>query len=472
MWPYVVLAPVFKKEEMGLFGVQVVLTMIVASCVHKLSPYYSFGRWFTSTSLVYHTLPPDNELREHINDGGSAKNGRASRSSKDKGSALDEQSVLKRSSNLKLKEVSLNATITKRLYYYAELRWMLDLLVATLVMFLAVIAYFYLSFKSCETQVNLGAAWCGVLLIYTILVLFGVMKLYFVSELAHERTSIAVITMTLFVLGLVVMLLDERYLDFNLSRAHADFISAVNVSLVVLEVPPLEREILEESLPLWGYRFVLVLAGTIMGSTMIFPIINYTRLHYETLVCNDKVVIKTLLQICYITPLLMTTLWIRASSLQGRAKPYTTPDGMMLVRVAVVVGFCLLRIALYRRHLQVYLTRPALWLAKKQSNNEIVKLQHLKSKLSSIFSFYCCCAIQYIGPLVTLLMFSILYVSSNPRYCVWLDSTVMPGHTSSANLPVFDLMLYHAPFSFLLWWTSFVMFVVSSYGTILYTLID
>ena len=51
---------------MGLFGFNVVLTMIVASVIHKLGPHYSFGRWFLTRGLHYYTVPVDSTLISHL----------------------------------------------------------------------------------------------------------------------------------------------------------------------------------------------------------------------------------------------------------------------------------------------------------------------------------------------------------------------------------------------------------------------
>ena len=47
-----------------MLGVQIVITMIVASVMSKVGPYMSFARWIlTSSGLVRYMHPSDEELR-------------------------------------------------------------------------------------------------------------------------------------------------------------------------------------------------------------------------------------------------------------------------------------------------------------------------------------------------------------------------------------------------------------------------
>ncbi len=48
-----------------MLGVQIVITMVVASIMSKVGPYLSFARWMLSSSgLVRYVHPSDEELKE------------------------------------------------------------------------------------------------------------------------------------------------------------------------------------------------------------------------------------------------------------------------------------------------------------------------------------------------------------------------------------------------------------------------
>jgi hypothetical protein len=48
-----------------VLGIQIVITMVVASIMSKVGPYLSFARWMlTSSGLVRYVHPSDEELKE------------------------------------------------------------------------------------------------------------------------------------------------------------------------------------------------------------------------------------------------------------------------------------------------------------------------------------------------------------------------------------------------------------------------
>ena len=97
-----------------------------------------------------------------------------------------------------------------------------------------------------------------------------------------------------------------------------------------------------------------------------------------------------------------------------------------------------------------------------------VTVASLYKKLTSLFSFYSCAAIQYLGPVIVLLLLNLLMVISSNYYSIFLgvqleDVTLRPT--------VFDLGLYYGIFSFLCWWMCVSMFLVSGIGSLLYSVL-
>jgi hypothetical protein len=48
---------------MAVLGVQLVVTMVMASFMQKLSPHFSFARWLLCNHLVRYLHPTDEELK-------------------------------------------------------------------------------------------------------------------------------------------------------------------------------------------------------------------------------------------------------------------------------------------------------------------------------------------------------------------------------------------------------------------------
>ena len=54
----------FQASNMAVLGVQIVITMVMASIMTKIGPFMSFARWIlTSSGLVRYMHPSDEELK-------------------------------------------------------------------------------------------------------------------------------------------------------------------------------------------------------------------------------------------------------------------------------------------------------------------------------------------------------------------------------------------------------------------------
>ena len=63
-----------RASKMAVLGVQIVITMVMASIMTKVGPFMSFARWIlTSNGLVRYLHPSDEELKP-LEIKGDAKN--------------------------------------------------------------------------------------------------------------------------------------------------------------------------------------------------------------------------------------------------------------------------------------------------------------------------------------------------------------------------------------------------------------
>ena len=64
-----------RASKMAVLGVQIVITMVMASVMTKIGPFMSLARWIlTSNGLVRYLHPSDEELKP-LEIKGDAKNG-------------------------------------------------------------------------------------------------------------------------------------------------------------------------------------------------------------------------------------------------------------------------------------------------------------------------------------------------------------------------------------------------------------
>lgn len=451
---------------MAIFGPQLVTTMIIASIVHKLLRHYSFGQWFISSGLVRFIFPSDADLRSHVyggsQSGNASKSTGRSRQNYITHSHIPSDAQIKNSSEIKLDSTPITSSDLAAVRFSAELKWMLDLLVAVLLIFAITSAYFWIRPIASLDEVNLSAAWVGFLLFYIIKLLFTLNKVYFSDELARERNSQMVISAGLFVCLLGILVIDEKFLDFGLEETRIKLIGAVQRMAANISQ---DLVVSETMFPVWGFKMSLAITGCALGALCVFPSLNYSRVHFETRISSNNFLLKTLLHVNFILPAICASLWLKpALSRPSSNSSVWKADSMALIRTVSLVGFCCLRLLLFRWHMQVYLNRARQCLMVLRAEGGKVTVASFYKKLTSLFSFYCCAAIQYLGPVMVLLLLNLLLVISSDYYNLFPEV-----HPEQVTLrpTVFDLGLYRGIFSFLCWWMCVSMFLVSGLGSLL-----
>lgn len=437
---------------MALFGFHFVLTMIVASVVHKLAPYYSFGRWLVTKGLKYYAVPNDSALQSHI-----ATDLDSTTRNRHKTNTINDDMLIKRTSSIPLNPQPLSPVVVLLIYYYTELKWLMDLLVAVLFVYIVTFIAYCIKPSWHSSQVNLSAAWTGFILVYTLILLYSITMIYLSDELPKERVAQIVLSAILFVSLLGVLLLDEIF-DFNLREGHSQFVEAFIVTIN----GTIDRELVVQFIPYWFYIAVLVVMGTLIGSVLVFPSLNYSQLHFETLRHNKSYLKRLLLHFNYILPLICLSLWFKPMPGKTSIVAQKMVESFPMYRVVLIFLLCSSRLLLFRLHMGTYLNRANYSLTSlRAAGKSKVTVGEFKKKVKSILSFYCGAAVQYVGPVIVLMSFHMLSVASSGYVGMFETVQQFPG--------LFCLSVYCGPLSFLCWWTCFVMFFVSSIASLAYT---
>lgn len=478
---------------MAVFGVQLVLTMIVASFLHKIAPYYSLGRWMVTWGLQRHLPPSDKLLRPHISTPTPA-----SKLSKKKATnhrekvlsspnstteeiiaainydpnALDQGLAVPKSASIKLASCPLNwDDDVDMLHFSSELEFMVNLTLAAVVVFGLTSLYLNLWPEAVASECNLSVIWLVVVIGYTFKVLFSLTRIYLSEELAHQRSLVIVFTTLLFVCALGVLLIDESVLNFGLETSHQNVSMSVSVLLEAFLKGGGEFQIV----PMWGFKILLALISSVLSMVLIFPGFRFADTHFSTIYHSKSPFFKTLLHANYIAPMFCLSLWIRPLAQDMVAeKSYVNFLGMFEVaydtfRVWVLLGVCALRVALFRSYLQSYLD-TAKWRVEnlRQEQGRITILQ-LRKKVSNIFMFYAALGVQYIAPYIILLCTTLLVYACIP-FATPLEVPVADPGNSRVNIfrrSGFGIGMFHGCVAFICWWVCFTNSVTSGFGAVL-----
>ena len=460
---------------MGVLGLQVVVTMIVASFLHKLSPYYSFGRWLSTADLRRYLPPRDSQLLPHVSAGSSRGSGGtgkkkagSTRSEDDK--PLDQSLTLPKSAAIQLDTAPVVPADLYGVHYYLEFRWLLDVAVATLAVYVCTCIYYSTRPVAVVTEYNLSIVWLLFLLFFALSLLLSLTRVYFDEQLSRERSLIIVFTTLFFVFALGILLIDEETLQFRLNESHANITKCVG-KLLHAYISDIESFIL---LPIWAFKIALAIVASCLSAMLVFPSFRYSELQFNVVTVSRSLVKRGVVRLCYLMPLFCLGLWIKPLSRDFFSEMSTinvlgNEIYHETFRHWSVLFYCGLKTTLFKIHLQTYLDLASLRVEDLRKESGRITVLELRKKVSTIFSFYGGVSLQYMGPLLIVLSLSILMHISSPYQRLSLTPEqleVDPGMNMFRSSG-FGLGMFHGCLSFLCWWSCFTIFLASGFGSAL-----
>ena len=459
---------------MGVLGVQVVVTMIVASFLHKLSPYYSFGRWLAVSDMRRYVPPRDSQLLAHVSGPVAASGGRGGKKrltnchSDDK--PLDPNLTVPKSSVIKLTSTPIIPPDLHSIHYYHEFRWLLDLAVATLTVYISTCVYYSVRATAVVTEYNLSVVWLIFLLLFSLSLLFSLTTVYFDEQLSRERSLIIVFTTLFFVCALGILLIDEDTLQFRLIESHSNITHCVG-KLLRAYVSDLDNFVL---LPVWAFKILLAIVASFVSAMLVFPSFRYSELQFNVVTVTKSVVTRGVVRLCYLMPLFCLGLWI---------KPFTKDLFSEMDTISVlgqdvyhetfrhwsVLFYCALKTALFKLHLQSYLELASLRVEDLRKESGRITIREIRKKVSTIFSFYGGISLQYMAPVLVVLPLSILMHVSSPyqREILTPEQLDVDPSSNVFRSSGFGMEMFHGCVSFLCWWACFTVFIASGFGSAL-----
>ncbi|XP_014826505.1 PREDICTED: transmembrane protein 161B isoform X2 [Poecilia mexicana] len=435
---------------MALFGVQLVVTMVMASVIQKILPHYSFARWLLcSGSLRWYQHPTEDELR---NLAGKQK-GQKRKDRKYNGHIDNKPLTVPKDIDLQLETKCITEVDTLALYYFPEFQWLVDFTVAATAVYL--ITELYYSVAQPSGEMNISVVWCLLVLAFVIKILFSLTAHYFKLEEGGERSLCITFAFFFFVKAMIILIVTENYLEFGLETGFANFSDSAQQFL--------EHQGLES---------------------------------------------QTLLYINFLSPLIMVLLWVKPitkdyllnPTLGKESVPLMSEQAYDSLRLWVIILMCVLRLAMMRHHLQAYLNLAQKGVDQMKKEAGRISTVDLQKMIARVFYYLCVIALQYVAPLVMLLHTTLL-LKTLGGHSWWVypeedlpclheinsdsvigteqmaplkpDTVVETGARASvAQLSmalgglrtVFSPLLFRGLFSFFTWWIAACLFSTSLFG--------
>ncbi|XP_057698251.1 transmembrane protein 161A [Corythoichthys intestinalis] len=418
---------------MALMGIQLVVSLLTASIMQRMAPHCSFARWLLCNgSLFRYKHPSEGELcalagkqMPKINRKDRRQNGE------------NKPLTVPKDIDLHLEKAPVNAMDALVLRFFLEYQWLIDFAVYATAVFLFTECYYFL--VEASKEVNIGAIWCVLTVLFSLKALHTLMSHYFRSEEGGERSVCLAFGFLCLLVAMLVLVVREDYLEFGLESGFSSLFDN-------LEVFAKQQGYADWSVPVTKLTVKLGLAAfcAYVGALMAFPGLRLAQTHLDAVQMNsDRPLIQILLHMSFLSPMVVLMLWVKPMARDFLANAPLGKTSVTLVsseafdsmRLWTVVALCVLRLALTRYHLQAYLNLAQKWVEQMKKEVGRIAAIDIQRKVTRVFCYLSVVTLQYVVP-VLLILFSTLALKALGGFSwsgVGADET--PGMTPALLVP-------------------------------------
>ncbi|XP_038661254.1 transmembrane protein 161B isoform X4 [Scyliorhinus canicula] len=452
---------------MGIIGVQLVVTMVMASIIQKITPHYSFARWLLCNgSLKWHQHPTEEQLQALA---GKQQKAKSRKDRKYNGHIESKPMTVPKDIDLHLEAKTITEVDTREVYY---------------------------SLTNPQNEMNISIVWCLLVLAFVFKVLFSLTTHYFKAEEGGERSLCITFGCFFFVKAMVILIVTENYLEFGLETGFANFSDSA--------LQFLEKQGLESQGPVSKLTFKMFLAVfcALIGAFLTFPGLRLAQMHLDALNLAKERLTQTLFHLNFLSPLIIVLLWVKPITKDYIMNPPLGKESIPLMsettydslRLWIVILLCVLRLALIRQHLQAYLNLAQKGVEQMKKEAGRISTKDLQKMVARVFYYLCVIALQYVTPMIMLLHATLLLKTlGNHSWGVLSESshvspTEIAETSNSVNSAilganenkkltvtqitialgglqnVFTPLLLRGLLSFLIWWIAACLFSTSLFG--------
>ena len=373
---------------MAVFGFQLCFTLIMASFLQKLSPIYSFGRWLLCNgSLVRYKHPTDAQLKKLC----GKRNEKVKSRSKKNGdvNVCEESKTFKvpKSLDIVLEVEKIGPVDAAILRNYADYEWMVNYTLFAVLVYLGTEIY-YEVWKP-TNDFNIAMVWIALSFWFAVRSLLAVLLLYAKSKAGGEISTSVAFAMFSFISSLAVLMANNNFFDYKFLESPVG-----NRTVVSRQVFDISR-----------LQLFLATVSAGIGLLFIFPAMRMAQMYMAAIKWNQESHIQFALHANFFAPALISLMWIKPLLEVIRRNPQSGEELIELeqiavLRIALVVVFCLLRLSLMRVHLQAYLNLAHEKLIKLKKESGTIINTDLQRLISQVYYYLGVVAVQYVSPIV------------------------------------------------------------------------
>ncbi|XP_060088668.1 transmembrane protein 161A [Heteronotia binoei] len=477
---------------MAVMGVQLVVSLLVASIMQKTASHFSFARWILCSGRLYRFRhPSEDELFALA--GKQKPKGRRER--RLNGVTEDKPSSVPRDIDLQLESSPIRPVDALVLRYFLEYQWYVDFAMYSTFVYLFTEGYYCL--VDPRKEANIGILWCLLTVFFSVKIFFMVMHHYFKSEEGGERSVCLSFALFFLLIAMVVLIVRDDYLEFGLDAGLTNVYDNLEVFL--------KEQAWDWTIPVTklGIKLALVALCSFIGACLTFPGLRLAQTHLDALkLAAGRPMIQLLLHTSFLAPVITILLWVKPIS---RDLLLHAPMGKETVQIMsdtaynscrlwAIVALCLLRLAMIHHHLQAYLNLAPRWVEQMKREAGRISVLEIQQRITRIYCYVSVVSLQYLGPIIltlhcTLLLKTLgeyswgLYPEPAPMSpAVDAAPIIRAGPSTNAGEEdiqatveqitgvlgalgtVFTPLFYRGLLSFLTWWVAACQVVSSLFG--------
>ncbi|CAL8308571.1 unnamed protein product [Lota lota] len=417
---------------MALMGIQLVVSLLAASIMQRMAPHCSFARWLLCNgSLFRFKHPSEGELCALA---GKLIPKPSKRDRRQNGE--NKPLTVPKDIDLHLEKAPVNALDALVLRFFLEYQWLIDFAVYAAGVFLFTECYG--TVVDTSKEVNIGAIWCVLTVLFALRTLHTLMSHYFRSDEGGERSVCLAFGFLSLLVAMLVLVVREDYLEFGLDSG---FASAFDN----LEVFAKQQGYADWSIPVTKLTVKLGLAAicAFIGALLAFPGLRLAQTHLDAVQLNsDRPLIQICLHIGFLSPVIIVLLWIKpiardflANAPMGKTSiTLISSEAFDSVRLWIIVTLCVVRLALTRYHLQAYLNLAQKWVEQMKKEAGRIATIDIQRKVTRVSCYLTVVTLQYLIPIL-IILFSTLAFKALGEFSWGLHPDETPGVTPIPILP-------------------------------------
>ncbi|XP_004404778.1 PREDICTED: transmembrane protein 161A [Odobenus rosmarus divergens] len=478
-----------NDDVWAVLGVQLVVTLLTATLMHRLAPHCSFARWLLCNgSLFRYKHPTEEELRALEGkplEGKPRPRGRKERWAN--GYSEEKPLSVPRDAPFQLETCPLTAVDALVLRFFLEYQWFVDFAVYSGGVYVFTEAYYYVLGPVKET--NIAVFWCLLTVAFSVKMFLVVTRLYFSAEEGGERSVCLTFAFLFLLLVMLVQVVQEDTLELGLEPGLASMTQNLE--------PLLKTRGWDWALPLvkLAIRIGLAFVGSMLGAFLTFPGLRLAQTHLDALsMSEDRPMLQFLLHTSFLSPLIILWLWTKpiARDFLHQAPLGEVPFSLLSdsafdsLRLWVLVALCLLRLAMTRPHLQAYLCLAKARVEQLRREAGRIEAREIQRRVVRVYCYVTVVSLQYLTPLILTLNCTLLLKTLggyswglgpvpmlSPAQSSAQDSLGGPGEDEAQQTAariagalgsLLTPLFLRAVLTFLIWWTAACQLLSSLFG--------